>query len=46
MKDIGGTDEFIPELFLIFGAFMLVGGVFTLLIPETKGKSLEELSGD
>ena len=39
LKDTWG----IPTLLYIFAAFMLVGLVFTLLIHETKGKSLEEL---
>ena len=30
----------------IFALFMLTGIFSTLLIPETKGKSLEELSGE
>jgi PHS family inorganic phosphate transporter-like MFS transporter len=46
MKDIGGTDAFIPYLFIIFGVFMFIGLIFTFLIPETMGKSLEELAGE
>jgi hypothetical protein len=30
----------------IFAFFMMTGIFSTLLIPETKGKSLEELSGE
>lgn len=30
----------------IFALFMLCGGVTTLLIPETKRKTLEELAGE
>jgi len=30
----------------IFALFMLTGIFSTLLIPETKGKTLEELSGE
>ena len=44
MKDHGGKDKFIPMLFVIFGVFMLIGLVASFLIPETKGKSLEELA--
>ena len=41
MKDIGGKDKFIPDLFIILSIFMVIGLVFTFFIPETKGKSLE-----
>jgi PHS family inorganic phosphate transporter-like MFS transporter len=46
MKDIGGKDEFIPKLIIIFGVFMFIGLLFTFLIPETKGRSLEEIAED
>jgi len=46
MKDIGGKMAFIDKLLLIFAAWMVVGLAFTFLIPETKGKSLEELTGE
>ncbi|RKP12278.1 major facilitator superfamily domain-containing protein, partial [Piptocephalis cylindrospora] len=46
MKDIGGKNAFMDKLILIFAAFMLIGLFFTFLIPETKGKSLEELNGE
>jgi PHS family inorganic phosphate transporter-like MFS transporter len=46
MKDIGGKGAFIPELIIIFAAFMFLGFLFTFFIPETAGKSLEELSGE
>ena len=33
--------------FVFFGAFSFVGGLFILfLVPETKGKTLEELNGE
>ncbi|KAK1222450.1 hypothetical protein PQX77_014698 [Marasmius sp. AFHP31] len=35
-----------PTRFTIFAFFMLTGVFSTLLIPETKGKSLEELSNE
>ncbi|KAJ2799269.1 hypothetical protein H4R20_004505 [Coemansia guatemalensis] len=46
LKDRGGKNEFIPELIQIFALFMLVGLIFTWFVPETKGKSLEELSDE
>ncbi|KAF9434529.1 Inorganic phosphate transporter pho84 [Entomortierella beljakovae] len=46
MKDIGGLNEFIPELLQIFALFMFIGLLFTYFVPETKGKTLEELCGD
>ncbi|KAI9225263.1 MAG: phosphate transporter [Piptocephalis tieghemiana] len=46
LKDIGGHNAFMDKLILIFAAFMLIGFFFTFLIPETKGKTLEELNGE
>jgi PHS family inorganic phosphate transporter-like MFS transporter len=46
LKDIGGTNQFIPHILEIFALFMLTGIFSTLLIPETKGRSLEEISGE
>ncbi|KAI0267662.1 phosphate transporter [Gloeopeniophorella convolvens] len=46
MKDIGGKNKFIKHILEIFALFMLTGIFSTLLIPETKGKSLEELSNE
>ncbi|MBW0528625.1 hypothetical protein O181_068340 [Austropuccinia psidii MF-1] len=46
LKDIGGKDQYINHIFQIFAAFMFTGLLSTFLIPETKGKSLEELSGE
>jgi len=46
MRHIGGKDEFVPELIIIFAVWMFIGLLFTFWIPETKGKSLEELSGE
>lgn len=45
MKDaFGGKNSGIPVLFGIFSGFMFIGMLFTFLIPETKGFSLEEIS--
>ncbi|KAJ1645308.1 hypothetical protein J3B02_001342 [Coemansia erecta] len=44
LKNRGGKNAFIPHLIQIFALFMLVGLIFTWFVPETKGKSLEELS--
>ena len=44
MKDLNGTNNGIPIILQIFSAFMLIGFLFTFLLPETKGKTLEELS--
>ncbi|KAF8596750.1 phosphate transporter [Ceratobasidium sp. AG-I] len=47
MKDIGGRDgAFIGHLFQILAFFMLTGVFSTLLIEETKGRTLEDLSGE
>lgn len=46
MKNIGGTNQFIGHILEIFAFFMFTGIFSTLLIPETKGKSLEELSNE
>ncbi|KAJ2392124.1 hypothetical protein H4S02_000965 [Coemansia sp. RSA 2611] len=46
LKDRGGKNAFIPQLIQIFALFMLIGLIFTWFVPETKGKSLEELSDE
>ncbi|KAL8276366.1 hypothetical protein RQP46_011211 [Phenoliferia psychrophenolica] len=49
LKDRGGAagkGAWINHVLEIFALFMLTGIFSTLLIPETKGKSLEELSGE
>ncbi|KAL9558893.1 hypothetical protein MBANPS3_000670 [Mucor bainieri] len=46
LKDIGGPNKWINHLLQIFAFFMLTGIFSSFLINETKGKSLEELSGD
>ncbi|KAF9267660.1 inorganic phosphate transporter [Marasmius fiardii PR-910] len=46
LKDIGGKGKFVKHILEIFALFMLTGIGSTLLIPETKGKTLEELSNE
>ncbi|KAF9354186.1 Inorganic phosphate transporter pho84 [Mortierella sp. AD094] len=46
LKDNGGSNMGIPMLLKIFALFMLIGLLVTFLIPETKGKTLEELSNE
>ncbi|KAF9952122.1 Inorganic phosphate transporter pho84 [Mortierella alpina] len=46
LKDRGGPNAFIPQLLQIFALFMFIGLLVTFLIPETKGKTLEELSNE
>ena len=42
--DIGGKGKFLPHILEILALFMLSGIFSTLLLPETKNRSLEELS--
>lgn len=46
LKDLGGKNKGIPLIIKIFSAFMLIGLIFTFLLPETKGKTLEQLNGE
>ncbi|KFH71604.1 MFS transporter, PHS family, inorganic phosphate transporter [Podila verticillata NRRL 6337] len=46
LKDKGGPNAGIPMLLQVFALFMFIGLLFTYLVPETKGKTLEELSGE
>ncbi|KAF9918137.1 Inorganic phosphate transporter pho84 [Lobosporangium transversale] len=46
LKDRGGLNNNIPQLLQIFAIFMFIGLVVTFLIPETKGKTLEELANE
>ncbi|KAI9323555.1 phosphate:H+ symporter [Dichotomocladium elegans] len=46
LKDRGGPNAWIDHLLEIFALFMLTGLLSSFLIPETKGKSLEELGED
>jgi len=44
LSNIGGTNAFLGHILEIFALFMLTGIFSTLLIPETKGQSLEEIN--
>jgi PHS family inorganic phosphate transporter-like MFS transporter len=44
--NIGGKGKFLPHILEIFALFMLTGVFSTLLLPETKNRSLEELSDE
>lgn len=46
LKDIGGSNKFVKHILEIFAFFMLTGIFSTLLLPETKGRTLEELSNE
>ncbi|KAF8905025.1 phosphate transporter [Gymnopilus junonius] len=46
LKDIGGSNHFVKHILEIFAFFMLTGIFSTLLLPETKQQSLEELSNE
>ncbi|WVQ71037.1 phosphate:H+ symporter [Cryptococcus sp. DSM 104548] len=42
--NIGGKNAFLKHILEIFALFMLTGVFSTLLLPETKGRTLEDLS--
>jgi PHS family inorganic phosphate transporter-like MFS transporter len=46
LKDIHGPNAFVKHILEIFALFMLTGCFSTLLIPETKGRTLEDLSNE
>jgi PHS family inorganic phosphate transporter-like MFS transporter len=46
LVNIGGTNKFINHIMEIFALFMLTGIFSTLLIPETKQRSLEDISNE
>ncbi|KAL7410853.1 phosphate permease [Mrakia frigida] len=46
LKDIGGTNAFVKHILELFAFFMLTGIASTLLLPETKGRSLEDISNE
>jgi len=46
LKDIGGPNHFVKHILELFAFFMMTGIFSTLLIPETKGLTLEELSNE
>lgn len=46
LVNIGGTNKFINHIMEILALFMLTGIFSTLLIPETKQRSLEDISNE
>ncbi|KAJ3184647.1 Inorganic phosphate transporter pho84 [Geranomyces variabilis] len=46
IRNNGGTNESMNVVLYIFAAFMAVGALFTAWIPETKGKTLEQLADE
>ncbi|KAG2149045.1 major facilitator superfamily domain-containing protein [Suillus bovinus] len=44
--NIGGTNRFVQHIMEIFAAFMLTGVISTLLISETKQRTLEDISNE
>jgi len=46
LSALGGKNGYLDHILEIFALFMLTGIFSTLLIPETKGRSLEELSNE
>ncbi|KAF8339844.1 phosphate transporter [Cantharellus anzutake] len=46
LKDIGGPNAFVKHILEIFAFFMMTGIFSTLLIPETMGRTLEDLSNE
>jgi len=46
MKNIGGPSAFVGPLIGICGIFMFIGLAVSFLIPETMGRSLEDLSNE
>ncbi|KAG2147700.1 major facilitator superfamily domain-containing protein [Suillus clintonianus] len=46
LVNIGGTNKFVKHIMEIFALFMLTGIFSTLLIPETKQRTLEDISNE
>jgi len=46
LVNIGGTNKFVKHILELFAFFMFTGIFSTLLLPETKQKTLEELSNE
>nr|BAB43910.1 phosphate transporter [Pholiota nameko] len=46
LKDIGGPSAWVKHILEIFAFFMLTGIGSTLLLPETKNRTLEDLSNE
>ncbi|KAG1722226.1 major facilitator superfamily domain-containing protein [Suillus paluster] len=46
LVNIGGPNRFVQHIMEIFAAFMLTGVLSTLLLPETKQRTLEDISNE
>jgi PHS family inorganic phosphate transporter-like MFS transporter len=46
LRNIGGSNKFIGHILEMFAFFMLTGIFSTLLLPETMGRTLEDLSNE
>ncbi|KAI5116663.1 hypothetical protein M0805_000812 [Coniferiporia weirii] len=46
LKDIGGTNNFVKHILEIFALFMLSGVFSTMLLPETMGRTLKDISNE
>ncbi|THG97084.1 hypothetical protein EW145_g7675 [Phellinidium pouzarii] len=46
LANIGGKNHFVKHILEIFALFMLTGVFSTLLLPETKNRTLEDLSNE
>ncbi|KAI0048470.1 phosphate transporter [Auriscalpium vulgare] len=46
LQNIGGDDHFLKHIFEIFALFSLTGVFSTMLLPETKLRTLEDLSNE
>ena len=45
-SQLGTSNTSLSTLLIIYSGFMVIGLVFTFLLPETKGRSLEEINDD
>jgi PHS family inorganic phosphate transporter-like MFS transporter len=43
LANVGGTNKGIPLLLGLFSIFMFIGLLFTFLLPETQGRTLEDI---
>ena len=44
MRNLHGKNQGIPIILEIFSGFVFVGFLFTFFLPETRGKTLEEIN--